>query len=140
MKAKKFWTLSLTWGLLMTLFGILGAIGMLVTGHKPKRFHYLIYFEIGEGWGGVNFGPIFFVSKGASLSTKQHEAGHGIQNTMLGPLQPFVVAIPSAARYWYRDWVWNHDPDKYRALPDYDAIWFEGQATALGEKHFKTEG
>jgi len=135
-KALSFWGKSFTWGIVMSIIGTLAALGLILTGHKPKRFHYLIYFEVGSGWGGVNLGPFFIVQKGADLSMKQHEAGHGIQNTKYGLFQ-VVIALMSAARYWYRDYVWKHDPDKYRALPDYDAIWFEGQATELGEKYFK---
>ena len=34
-----FWVLSLTWGLPMTLFGVVVAIALIVTGYKPKRSH-----------------------------------------------------------------------------------------------------
>lgn len=136
MKALKgilFWILSLTWGLPMTLFGTLVAIGMLITGHKPKRFHYFIYFEVGKYWGGFEAGVFFFVSRNATLHTKQHEAGHGLQNIMLGWFMPIVISIPSAIRYWYRRF------KQWRGylLPPYDSIWFERWATTLGEKHFK---
>jgi hypothetical protein len=33
-------------------------------------------------------------------------------------LFPFVIAIPSAIRYWYRNWALT----KGKELPDYDAI------------------
>ena len=42
---------------------------------------------------------------------------------------PFVICIPSAARYWYREYLWHFNKEKYRKLPPYDSIWFEGQAT-----------
>lgn len=42
---------------------------------------------------------------------------------------PFVVCIPSAARYWYREYIYRTNYEKYRQLPPYDAAWFEGQAT-----------
>lgn len=42
---------------------------------------------------------------------------------------PFVIAIPSMIRYWYREIIWRKDRQKYYQLPKYDAIWFEGQAT-----------
>lgn len=95
-----FYLLSLTWGIIMTSVGLLAALVLLITGHKPKRFHHTIYFEVGRGWGGISLGPIILVSKNSSLHTKQHEAGHGIQNALLGPLFPLIVALPSAARYW----------------------------------------
>lgn len=131
-----FWVLSLTWGLPMTLFGALVAAALIVTGHKPKRFHYLIYFEVGRGWGGFECGAFFVVNRGASLHLKQHEAGHGIQNIILGVFMPFVVSIPSAIRYWYREYLVKSGKKRYSELPSYDSMWFEGWATALGKNHF----
>lgn len=103
MKTALYWIVSCTWGIIMTLIGALGAIAMLVTGHKPQVFGYSVYFVVGSGWGGVNFGAFFFLSETSGISTKQHEAGHGLQNVLLGPLMPFVVAIPSAFRCVLRD-------------------------------------
>lgn len=135
-KAILFWILSLTWGLPMTLVGIICAAALLITGHKPKRFHYFIYFEAGKGWGGFEAGCFFFANEGASLSIKQHEAGHGIQNIILGVFMPFIISIPSCARYWYREYLTRTGKKTYAELPPYDSIWFEGWATALGQKHY----
>ena len=77
-KAVLFWVISWTWGLPMTLIGGIAAVILMITGHKPRRFHYFIYFEVGEGWGGVEFGSFFIVNKGAGNGIKQHEAGHGV--------------------------------------------------------------
>lgn len=129
-----FWIASCTWGVIMTLIGAFVALALLVTGHKPHRFHYFVYFEIGEGWGGFELGGFFVVSRGVPLSTKQHEAGHGLQNIMLGVFMPFVVSLPSAIRYW-----WRRGRQKRglgHTLPPYDSIWFEGWATSLGKKYF----
>lgn len=61
------------------------------------------------------------------------EHGHALQNTRLGFIMPFAVCIPSALRYWYRRYVRRFKgSEAYNALPDYDAIWFEGQATREG--------
>lgn len=98
-----YWFLSCTWGSIMTSIGLLVSFGLLIAGNKPKRFGYSFYFEVGRGWGGVSLGPVFFVNQGASLDLKQHEAGHGIQNTWLGPLFPFLIGIPSMIRYWLFD-------------------------------------
>lgn len=136
-KAILFWILSLTWGLPMTLLGAVIALALIAKGYKPKRFHYFIYFEVGEGWGGFNAGAFFLTSKNPSVHTKQHEAGHGLQNIVFGWFMPFVVSIPSAIRYWYREYLVGIKGYEYGMLPDYDSIWFEGQATRLGEKYFK---
>ena len=98
-----FYILSFTWGCIMSFIGLIGAIVLLLTKHKPKIFHRRLYFEVGENWGGVNLGPIFLVSKNSGLSTKLHECGHGLQNAILGPVMPFIVCIPSAIRYWLYD-------------------------------------
>ena len=82
---------------------------VIITGHKPYFMGPQMFFKFGTGWGGVNFGPIAIVCSNASINTEYHEAGHGLQNLIWGPLMPFVVSIPSAIRYWYRDWVYRKD-------------------------------
>ena len=139
MKKLLFWVISLTWGFPMTLIGAIITAILKVCGCKQKVFHGLIYTEVGEGWGGFNAGAFFFVSKDASDHTKRHEAGHGLQNIMLGFLTPFLVHIPSAIRYWYREYLVRFKGLTYNELPSYDAIWFEGGATQLGDKYFKEE-
>jgi len=126
-----YFLLSFTWGLPMTLIGCIAAVAMIITGHKPKRFGWAIYFEIGKGWGGVNLGPVFICNRDSSDNLKAHEFGHSIQNCYFGPLMIFIVAIPSATRYWIREWKKSRG---VKNLPPYDSIWFEGQATELGER------
>lgn len=127
-----FYLLSFTWGLPMTFIGLIVSLVLVVTGHKPKRHGYCWYFEVGEGWGGVELGAIFVANKNPSTHIKNHEHGHAIQNCFLGPLFPFVIAIPSVVRYWYRELKYN----RKGATPPtkYDDIWFEGNATKLGTK------
>lgn len=129
---KLFNLLSWTWGLPMTLVGCVVAAVLTALGYKPKKWGYCHYFEVGENWGGVNFGPIFLTSKNSSEHTKAHEHGHGIQNCFLGFLMPFVVSIPSAVRYWDRIYVVNKGLANEEDLEDYDAVWYEGSATQLG--------
>lgn len=136
LKCILFWLVSWTWGLPMTLFGLVCALGLLITGHKPQRFHYFIYFEVGHAWGGFEAGCFFFVQRGAGISIKQHESGHGLQNIMLGVFMPFIVSIPSMVRYWYREYLVRSGKKCSWELPAYDSIWFEGWATALGKKYF----
>lgn len=136
MKTFLFWLASLTWGGIWTIVGLLAALAMLVTGHKPMRFGHAVYFETRKtGGGGVNFGPIFVVSKNPSIHTKSHEYGHGFQNICWGPLFFFVIAAPSFFRCQKYNWVQKHKPDTY--LPPYDSIWFEGQATEWGTKAYE---
>lgn len=132
-----FWIVSFTWGLPMSLFGGICALVMLAAKRKPKRFHGYIYFETGSGWGGFEGGPFFFVNSEPRIDLIRHEAGHGVQNLMFGPLMPFVISIPSAVRYWIRR-IKTSKGLGY-TLPPYDAIWFEKSATDLGNRFFGPE-
>ncbi|MBB6446062.1 hypothetical protein [Bacillus benzoevorans] len=106
---------------------------LLMDGNKPRKYGYSIYFEVGENWGGVNFGGFFFVQKNASAHIKCHEYGHSFQNLILGIFMPLVVTIPSALRYHYR----NYKRAQGHSLPPYDQFWCEGWATKLGNKYYK---
>lgn len=119
----------------MSTIGLFAMLILMILGNKPKRFHNRIYIEVGEDWGGLELGCFFITNKNPSLHILQHEAGHGIQNIILGPLFPFLIATPSAIRYQYRKFKYHK---KGKTPPtDYDSIWFEGWATRLGEKYFK---
>lgn len=128
MSRKTYYTLSLTWGLPLTLVGLLVGLALLATGHRPKRFGWTWHFEVGKGWGGLSLGLIFLCCKDADNPLKAHEYGHTFQNCKYGPAM-VLFTLASAGRYWYRtvmrDWLG-------KKLPDYDSWWFEGQATTLG--------
>lgn len=129
-----FWILSCTWGAIMTVIGLIVAGVLIVKGYKPRVFHYSIYFQVGSDWGGINLGAVFITSTTAEPRILQHEAGHGIQNIVFGPLMPFLVGIPSITRYHYRNYLETHKNKK--DLPPYDSIWFEGQASRIGTRLF----
>ena len=187
-----FWLVQCTWGIVMTLIGALVTLVLIIAGKKPKHLGPVVYTEVGKYWGGLELGGFFLVCENSGSHTKLHEAGHGLQNMIWGPLFPFVVAIPSATRYWLRNctgqinksmfafvymlvtlvvttgiiclaqfvlnWAWLvYVAEAFRAyflcvtiwmaafeIPKYDQktpyyyddIWFEGQATRWGEKHF----
>jgi hypothetical protein len=135
---KEFYLLSFTWGLPMTLIGLIVAGVLICLGYKPKKWGPCIYFNVGKGWGGVELGPVFITDSRDSKHTKNHEFGHGIQNCFYGPAMPFIVCIPSAFRYWYREIVYH-----MRGLTPptaYDDIWFEGEATRLGNEYIEKWG
>ena len=131
-----FYLIQYTWGILMNIFGILVALFMLITLHKPHKFGPAVYFKCKKLEGFGFEAGVFFVI-GADCDgdpLMMHEAGHGVQNMIFGILTPFLCAIPSFIRYWYREIKYYN---KGKVPPtDYDAIWFEGQATRLGEKHY----
>lgn len=128
-----FWLIQLTWGFPLTLIGAIIAFVLICMGHKPRRFGHALYFDVGRNWGGVNFGGFFIVQKNASLVLKRHEYGHSFQNMMLGVFMPFLVNIPSAIRYHYR----NYKKARGHSLPPYDQFWCESWATRLGERYYK---
>ena len=190
MKRFLFYFLNLTWGLPLNIVGGLVAFVLLIARKKPKRWGDCFYFEIGEGWGGVNFGLIIITDKTFSICCLNHEHGHAIQNCFFGVFMPFIVNIPSTIRYWLRKfktqkskyiystiiafcigiigcsfnfshltifdvignllivyaviicgWLVEKEIPQYKSNKyiDYDAIWFEGQATKLGTKYVKGE-
>lgn len=99
LKRTLFYILSFTWGGLMSIIGLLVMLVTLPFG-KTYIYHGRIYKRIGKGWGGLELGCFFLCSENSSEHTLAHEAGHGLQNCIWGPLFPFVVCIPSAIRYW----------------------------------------
>ena len=132
----KFWFyfLSCTWGLPMTLIGAIVSLCLMIVGYKPKKYGYCVHFVIGKKWGGLSLGPFMITDSKENRSLKAHEHGHSIQNCFFGPLMPFVVCIPSAIRYWYREYLVRSGRKKHSELPDYDSVWYEGSATTLGTK------
>ncbi|MCK9470330.1 MAG: hypothetical protein M0Q88_01065 [Bacilli bacterium] len=119
-----FWLLMFTWALPMTILGLLVTLVLLIGGKRPEKYHNTYRFIIGNSWGGLTLGLMFLQSKKSSEHTAMHEYGH-IHQVILGPLFPFLVAIPSATRYWYQKL-------SKKITPPYDEIWFERSATNLG--------
>ena len=133
-----FYIISFTWGGIMTTIGLVVLLVTLPFG-KFEIYHGRIYKRIGKNWGGVELGCFFLCDNSADEYILAHESGHGLQNCLWGPLMPFVICIPSAIRYWYREFIWHFNKEKFNKLPEYDAIWFEGQATKWGKKYVITD-
>lgn len=130
-----YYLIQFTWGLPMNIVGLLVFLALIIFGKKkPQKFYNCWYIGIGKHWGGLELGTFFLTDDSAAYDIKTHEAGHALQNLIWGPLMPFVICIPSAFRYWYRELKYY----KNRLVPptNYDDIWFEGQATRWGNKYF----
>ena len=131
-----FWIISLTWGCLLTIPGLLitGFCILFLKG-KPHKNGCSYVVEIGGDWGGLDLGAVALCGNYSTTNTywfehtRKHEFGHAIQQLMFGPLQLFLVGIPSAIRYWY----FRLTPKKVHK--GYDEIWFEGTATSWGTLH-----
>lgn len=126
-----FYFLSFTWGFIMSFIGLF-PIAVLACMKKVHVYHGRLYGVIGKHWGGVNFGCFFLVCEDQQFDDycRAHECGHGIQNLIWGPLMPFVISIPSAIRYWYRELHFYRKD--LTPNTDYYDIWFEKQASLFG--------
>lgn len=133
-----YYLLAHTWGAIMTVIGYVITLVLLIVNlvlkfceKKPlpiNKYNWVYYFNVGKSWGGVEMGTMFLTDNYDNESVKKHEFGHTFQNCLLGPLFPFLVAIPSATRYWIQEF-------RYRAGKSnkpYDSIWFEASATDCG--------
>lgn len=129
---RRFYILSFTWGLIISLSGCIIAFLFLITGHKPKRFGYCIRFESSRLKGGCSAGIFIFSKIEPSMHLLCHEHGHGVQNCLYGPFMPFLVSIPSSTRYHYRN-LKKKVLRRTNQTP-YESIWFEAQATEFGEQ------
>jgi hypothetical protein len=144
-----FWVVSCTWGIIMTTIGALATVGLNLTKVVGKCFGKDLKIkthingcsfitEVGSNWGGLELGAFALcgnysqINKSWFRHTRYHEFGHAIQHLYLGPLFIFIVAIPSAIRYWLQRLLQTQGvrfPASW-----YDSIWFEGGATKTGEK------
>lgn len=135
MKKTLYYLLSFTWGIVMTAIGFLVGGALTLFGHRAIKEGPCWCFIVGDNWGGVSLGPVMLMSLANYNAgrTVKHEFGHSLQNCIWGLLFPFVIAIPSATRYCVREIQQNKGTPP---TTDYDAIWFEGQATEWGNKYF----
>lgn len=129
-----YWIVQLTWGLLMTILGIFATLFSIVfLKGKVHKNGFSIIVETGGYWGGVSLGAFALCGNYSKVSPywfehiRKHEFGHSLQNLLWGVLFPFVIAIPSAIRYWYS----KRNPSLLGNW--YNSIWFEKQANSWGE-------
>jgi len=131
-----YYILNLTWGLPMAILGFLITLVLLPFG-RIKRFGYTYGIELhaNTGWG-FSVGTMFVYgyNSRASIGLKSHEFGHSVQNAIFGPFMPFLVYIPSATRFWFRNFQMKRG---ITPKTGYDDIWFEGSATNIGEVYYE---
>jgi hypothetical protein len=133
LKKWQFYLLSFTWGLPMTLLGCIASGILMLCGFRPKKNQYGWYFDLGVDMGGAfELGCMSVACCDPSPYILHHEFGHAIQNCYFGPFM-ILISLASIIRYWYRELVCIVNKVPYSSLPPYDGIWFEGQATKLGE-------
>lgn len=127
------YVLNFTWGLIGNVLGLLVffVASLLPCKKKFARFHDFAYLILGRGWGGFECCYFFLLGDADEYwveHTVKHEIGHSFQNAIFGPFQLFIVAA-SAIRYWLF---------RFKLAKNaYDAIWFEGSATKVGEYYYE---
>ena len=136
------WVLRLTWGLPASVIGFFVFLWSLTQHPKIGYIANTIVVEVrakpGEsGWGLQ--GGIFIFSNTNSIWNRDHllyhEWGHAWpQMLATGPLQLFLVLIPSTIRFWYRELQYRNGKHD---LPPYDSVWFEGTASRWGRSWFE---
>lgn len=132
-----FYILSFTWGLPMSLIGSIVFLFLAMFGCKFEKWGHSYYATIGKGTRAMELGCFFVVGAGASDNTKNHELGHAYQNACIwGWLMPFAVCIPSFTRC-----CWRILKTKIGKPPktDYYSVWFEKQASEIGNEVMNNE-
>ncbi len=140
-----FYILSFTWGIIMTLIGllVLAFCTIFFKDTKVELSNGRIFIRfLNKSFGGVSLGIVILTDRFYSLNhgVDGHELGHTLQNAWLGPLFIPLIAIPSLIRASMFNWLATRYYER-RGNGDvlkYDSAWFEGWATNLGNKHFDT--
>lgn len=128
-----YYLLACTWGLVLTVFGLIVTFGLWIASLFNKNIKFNKYGWIycckagPDYWGGFETGLMFVRDQRSSeLHINSHEFSHSFQNCILGPFYIFLVAIPSAVRWWARTLFPN------KTWSPYDSAWFEDEATQGG--------
>lgn len=124
-----YYLLNLTWGLLLNVVGFILMI-ILIPWTKIRFWHgtFFVEFKSWDFGAGFTIGMFIFTCELPGNSLLDHEFGHTVQNAILGPLTLLLVSIPSMIRFWWID----IRERKGKPVPEYDKIWFEGNATYIG--------
>lgn len=81
--------------------GILAFVNLFTKNMTFRSYHGVLEIRLGQNWGGCDLGLVYLRDTTSSASVSNHELGHSFQ-VWLGIFFPFVVAIPSAIRWWIR--------------------------------------
>lgn len=137
MKKFLFYLIEFTWALPQNLVGGIAYL-ILSRKHEHERFHNsVITYVEKKGFGGVSIGIFIFINPDKKQDllhdVRIHEYGHTIQSLFLGPVWPFIIALPSV--------IWCGVPAliKYRKEHDVSYYWLycEGWANLWGARWSK---
>lgn len=121
-----FYILSFTWGIILSIFGLVASLTLRALGHHwhPNQYGYVIFLGK-NSWGGFTLGPFSFVCPDATPELLTHEAGHSYQNIILGPFM-ILLTLVSIVHYWISCFVPSVNEHYYD-------FWIEANATKLGK-------
>ena len=131
-----YYLLACIWGILLTIAGIVITAALWIASLfnkniKFEKYYWIYNIKIGpDYWGGLEMGLMFIRDQKSIESVNAHEFGHTFQNCLFGPFMLFLVSLPSAIRYWYREL--KYERKNLTCPTDYDAVWFEDAATQCG--------
>lgn len=131
-----YWLVSLTWGCITTIPGLIVGIALTMCGFRSHRNGFGFIIEVGGNWGGFSIGPVSLCGSYYESNrywfehTRRHEFGHSVQQLVLGPFQILLVTIPSIIRYWYQ----RIRTSKGLRNAPYDQAIFEYTASKYGYK------
>lgn len=126
-----YYLLQWTWGFPLTAIGAVAyLIFTKIFNYPIKKYKNNILILIPySNFTGLNLGLFTLINKDRK-DLIIHEYGHSIQNILFGWFTIFIITIPSIIRFWYR--TLKTVLNKENKTGYYD-IWFERQATRLGE-------
>lgn len=124
MTRKKFYSLSFTWGIVLSAIGLIVCVALMCIGYKPKKYNNCYYIAVGKNWGGLEFGWFFLTDSNESTFIKNHELGHAYQNIKYGPVT-FLLWLVAAGRYWMK---------QAGVKLDYYSWWYESEANVIGNQ------
>lgn len=111
MKALKlvlFWVWQWTWGFISSFLGLFVFLFCLIFSKQKQVTTYknciVLHNSVMRGCG-LSMGVFIFTSWDCKYDTVmlKHEYGHALQSLLLGPLNLFVIVIPSSIWFWCFD-------------------------------------
>ena len=107
--------ISFTWGIIMSFVGAVTSLILLALGYKPIKYRSAWYFICGRNFNGLSLGPCFIIGR-HNFEFIPHQYGHCIQNCIFGAFYPFIIALPSLIRAWYRTTYFYRKSDIFEAV------------------------
>lgn len=136
-----FYLLSFTWGAIYTFIGLLVLLVIRLFFNRLIEEYRIVAGRIAiitkkALSGAFELGIVYVIDKDCMelYELHAHEIGHSIQNAWFGPFF-IILAIVGVIRFHLWDWLSERHYKKHGEYLDYYGVWFEAQATELGNKY-----